>query len=663
MIVKDEEAVIERCLASVKPYIDSWVIVDTGSSDRTIEIIKDYLKDIPGELHQCPWKNFGFNRTQALELAKNFSMGAGSGKADYLLFMDADDWLEYNFQGNQGHPFPELTKEAYQMWRGTKDFAYLKPQLVKTNLAWKWVGVTHEYLIADRPYTAEVLASVYYTSGDKGARNNDPQKYWKNVALLEQGLKDEPHNERYMFYLAESYRDAGAPEKALEAYETRVSVGGWDEEVFCSLLNIAKLKERLGRQTDEVIAAYYRAHCYRPARVEPIYYLAHFHNQNSRSALAYEIIKAWQALPKSSQKDFLFNEAWVDRWGLLFEFSICSYHVGKYQESLAACDKLLEMGESLPAHIRERTVLNKQFPYDKLFPAGMIALAEPVEKSVKQIKAKGAPKGKKVLIAILAKDKAHVLPYFLHCIENLDYDKRLITVYINTNNNTDGTKEILQTWAEKNEKKYCCIDFDYHEVEALAKSNPHEWNSQRFNVLGHIRNKSLAKTIEHKCDFYFVVDCDNFIAPFTLKELVKLDKPMVAPMLRGIPYPNDSYSNFFTAVDERGYYRQHPQYFRILNHEIKGTFEVPLIHTTYLIKAECLDKLTYVDATDHHEFVILARSARENGIRQYICNEKQFGLILNFYGHLDLDRLTLEEENKHFQHYLKMQKYCSELKL
>jgi glycosyltransferase involved in cell wall biosynthesis len=88
MIVKDESKIIKRGLATVKPIIDYWVIVDTGSTDGTQQIIKDFMQDIPGELHERPWKNFAYNRNQALALAK--------GKADYILFMDADETLEFS---------------------------------------------------------------------------------------------------------------------------------------------------------------------------------------------------------------------------------------------------------------------------------------------------------------------------------------------------------------------------------------------------------------------------------------------------------------------------------------------------------------------------------------------------------------------------------------
>ena len=82
MIVKNEEAVIERALSSVLDIIDYWCIVDTGSTDRTKEIILEVLGDIPGELVESEWVNFGHNRTESVELA--------NGKADYILLMDAD---------------------------------------------------------------------------------------------------------------------------------------------------------------------------------------------------------------------------------------------------------------------------------------------------------------------------------------------------------------------------------------------------------------------------------------------------------------------------------------------------------------------------------------------------------------------------------------------
>jgi glycosyltransferase involved in cell wall biosynthesis len=76
MIVRDEALVIDRCLSSVAPFIDYWVIVDTGSTDNTPVLVEKTLAGIPGELHHRPWKNFGHNRTEALELGPVNTYGA-----------------------------------------------------------------------------------------------------------------------------------------------------------------------------------------------------------------------------------------------------------------------------------------------------------------------------------------------------------------------------------------------------------------------------------------------------------------------------------------------------------------------------------------------------------------------------------------------------------
>jgi glycosyltransferase involved in cell wall biosynthesis len=252
-----------------------------------------------------------------------------------------------------------------------------------------------------------------------------------------------------------------------------------------------------------------------------------------------------------------------------------------------------------------------------------------------------AVENKTVLVAILARNKAHVLDRFLKCIDNLDYNKKLMTVYIKTENNVDQTKEILQEWMVKHGTDYHSIIFDTNPIVDIDPSKPHEWSPNRFKVLGAIRDKSLRKAKECQCDYYFVVDCDNFIAPSTLKDLVKKDKPIIAPLLRSIPEPHDLYANFFYVTDERGYYKDHPSYYQILNRTSLGTFKVDLVHCTYLIKSEYFDKLSYLDETEDYEFIIFSRSARKHQVDQYICNEKEYGVQIHYY-----DNLSLQEEKE-----------------
>ncbi len=354
MIVKDEAHVIRRCLDSVKGIIDYWVIMDTGSTDGTQEIIQDHMEGIPGELHESPWKNWGETRSEAFELTK--------GKADYILFMDADDILGFD----EGFEMPTFTEDLYNMRRGTKGFSYLKPQIVKADLPWKWVGVTHEYLDCDEEHTSALLEGLRYISIDDGAtRKQGVGKFLKNVQLLEDGLKKEPDNSRYAFYLAESYRDSGEKGKALEKYQKRVNMGGWDEEVFWSKLQIAHMLKDLGLPKNIALAAYKDAFSFRPHRIEPIYYMAEIYNAQENYAKAYEILRVADFTPQPEKKDILFNEDWIQNYGLLFQKSICAFYIGHYEEAVTLCDQLL-LNEDLPVGWRTLTEKNRTYPLAKL---------------------------------------------------------------------------------------------------------------------------------------------------------------------------------------------------------------------------------------------------------------------------------------------------------
>lgn len=248
-----------------------------------------------------------------------------------------------------------------------------------------------------------------------------------------------------------------------------------------------------------------------------------------------------------------------------------------------------------------------------------------------------------ILLAVLARNKAHTLPTYLNCINNLEYDKKKISLYINTNNNVDNTENILKNWITAHKHEYASIEFEIGHVDNLDSDRPHEWNTTRLKALALIRNKSLKQAIDKKVDFYFVVDCDNFIAPDTLSYLVAKKKPVIAPMLQAIPEPGDIYSNYFCAISPSGYYEQHPDYIKILSEAKKGTFEVPVVHCTYLIHKDAIPFLSYIDGTEDYEFVIFSRNARKMNIPQYICNERPFGTLLHFS-----ENISLRQEQERF---------------
>ncbi len=139
--------------------------------------------------------------------------------------------------------------------------------------------------------------------------------------------------------------------------------GGDDEEVFWSKLQIGRLQDRLGMDRKIVEASFNDAYNYRPTRIEPLYYLAAKARWDGDNKTAFTA--ASKGLDAEMPNDGLFVEKWIYDYGLLFEYSICSYWVGKYRESLKACDKLLAMSD-LPEEYRKFTQDNRQFAVQKV---------------------------------------------------------------------------------------------------------------------------------------------------------------------------------------------------------------------------------------------------------------------------------------------------------
>jgi glycosyltransferase involved in cell wall biosynthesis len=355
MIVKDEEDTIKRCLTAVSPYISHWVIVDTGSSDNTISVINETMSElgIPGELHQRPWVNFEVNRTESLELAK--------GKCDFRWIIDADD--TFILDDPNINPFYILDKEfdSYHISYKLHSLKYFRAQVVRSDEDWVYKGVLHEYLYLDKPDQKNGQITGCHVDADisplKRASSIE-EKYAKDAIILEEALEKEPDNTRYMFYLAQSYRDSQQMEKSLEAYQRRVDAGGWPEEVYYSMYMIGRLKESLARPSSEVIEAYSRAWEFRPERLESVFHVMRKLREEKRWALS--LAYGESALQRNGTTDILFVEPEIWQWRLLDEFSIAAFYAGKVE---AARDKLLAIVNSpffrnLPPHERERMTKN-----------------------------------------------------------------------------------------------------------------------------------------------------------------------------------------------------------------------------------------------------------------------------------------------------------------
>lgn len=411
MIVKNEALVIRRCLDSLAGFIDRWVIVDTGSTDGTQQIIRDHLAHLPGELIERPWVDFAHNRSEALELAR--------GRADYVLVIDADEVLSFA----PGFSRPMLDRHAYHFAIRSGGVSYFKIQLVDNSLAWSFQGVLHEFIYSADARTEAVLPGVTTLRFPDGARARDPLTYRRDALTLERALLDEPNNARYVFYLAQSYRDAREPDLAIRWYRKRAELGGWLEEVWYSLYQIAEIRHQRGDPWPEVLDAYLEAHRAKPDRAGPLYKVGMHYQALQHYTLAHIFLAQAMRIPYPA-KDVLFIEQAIYRYLLPLEYAISAYYCGDDVAALETNNRLL-LDPELPPEVVLRAEANRAFSLDRLRPK----LASP------------AAAASRLVVIVPFRDAG---PWLDDCIESLleQSFRNFIAVFVDDGSHEDHARKL-----------------------------------------------------------------------------------------------------------------------------------------------------------------------------------------------------------------------------
>jgi tetratricopeptide (TPR) repeat protein len=228
--------------------------------------------------------------------------------------------------------------------------SYRMPYLVRGGRPWHFSGRTHEHLASTEPYRTEWFDGLRITHIADGSSHQ--VKLARDVELLGLDMLDNPESARTVFYLAQTYRDAGEHDLALRHYSRRAEMGGWAEEVFWSLYQAALIEEKL--ELPSAGDALLRAWDARPERAEPLYRLARRHRLLRQNHAAWLYASAAAALEPPA--DTLFVEAEIYRWGAAFERADAAWRLGHLDLARRESERLLAM-DGIPDNHREHLAL------------------------------------------------------------------------------------------------------------------------------------------------------------------------------------------------------------------------------------------------------------------------------------------------------------------
>jgi len=321
MIVRNEEAVLPRLIESVLPLISSWVIIDTGSTDKTPDIAQHLLGHLPGSLLHREWVNFGHNRTELIQQMPH--------DVDFALLLDADHVLEVDSVEDFFRELKENHSDNLLMLNVIDTpLTYAMPYMVRSGTAYRFVGSTHEYITSDSPISKSApLESIRVRHlGDGGFKSD---KLERDRELLERELREAGDSPRTRFYLGQTFEMLGSSELAIEHYSASATLATWDEEKYVATLRVGRLLKARG-DSQNALSKFFAANEICPDRSESIYEIVKILQEMGGYKFAHRALN--NAAYRSKQR-ILFLEPWITDFALPIEEAVVAWHVGHVSEA------------------------------------------------------------------------------------------------------------------------------------------------------------------------------------------------------------------------------------------------------------------------------------------------------------------------------------------
>lgn len=363
-IMKNEAHVITRMLNSIKSIVDIVCLIDTGSTDNTIEVVKNWGQENNIETHvfERPFDNFENSRNYSIQMAREVTKDRGN---DYWGFwLDADETIEILPTFNKSG----INKDLYMFNTYINVMKYTRNECFKLDKPFRFYGPVHEFIVCDdRNITSGLMEGINVrVQMDGGSwQGNIPEKYKSHAVTLERYIDTNRQDPRWVFYTAQSYHDSACiPDnreeneerlrRSMKYYKERISrTDGYPEEIFYSQFRVGTIMRVLEEPWHLTMNEFLKAYSMDPLRAEPIkaiidYYLAVGEWHNAYLFSKFAKLNFHQKNPYPQRLLFVDESLYI--WKILEVHAAACFYTGRKDEAKQTYQEMVKISREQPQY-------------------------------------------------------------------------------------------------------------------------------------------------------------------------------------------------------------------------------------------------------------------------------------------------------------------------
>jgi predicted O-methyltransferase YrrM len=289
IMVKNGGEQFEQMLRDNFDLIDRWTILDTGSTDNTIDIIKKVLVETKkGQLYQEPFINFKDSRNRLLDLAGD--------SCKYTLMLDDTYVIKGQLRQFLNTVRSDQFSDSFSLYIKSDDVEYGSNRILKTNRKLRYWYRIHEVIQSDNNNNVIVplIDSNIFDGRFEYMENRTMDRKLLDIKLLFEELTDDPDNPRTHYYLGQTYNLLNDHKSAFKWMMERVNHKneGFQQEKVDACFEAARIADfKLNKPWEEVEPIYKRAYELDKERPDSLYFLGIHYYLEGNMKVAYDYFK------------------------------------------------------------------------------------------------------------------------------------------------------------------------------------------------------------------------------------------------------------------------------------------------------------------------------------------------------------------------------------